>query len=129
MGKKARGVSRILSCVVIHLGVVLPRPSSDLPVEIAEHVTQPVLLRIGFTAISPLGEMVSSRMRLFNLCHLSGRNIFCCTFRSLAAPSLSLVSSPVKSRLSSDASASATTPLESHDSVQRIPTNVVVNQL
>ncbi len=29
------------------------------------------------------------------------RNVFCYTFRSLAAPSLSLVSSPAKSRLSS----------------------------
>ncbi len=38
------------------------------------------------------------------------RNIFCYTFRSLAAPSLSLVSSPLKSRLSSLSSSLNHTP-------------------
>ncbi len=68
-----------------------------------------ILLQIGFIAPCIATSAAHSPKWAFSACPARERwrNVFCYTFRSLAAPSLSLVSSPVKSRLSSPASSAA----------------------
>ncbi len=82
----------------------MPRPSSDLSRAFRSSIIcSYFLLQIGFAAHLHLCRGAAHKAAIFILSSvlLKKRCIFCCTFRSLTTPSLSLVSAPVKSRLSS----------------------------
>lgn len=114
--KNGRAISRIL-CVgkaisqpeVIRLGILSPKSSSALsaPCRTARNTHDRrrfCLHQIGFVVLRVSTKQLTrkasvSACQMLDNHHL--RSAFCYTFRSLSAPSLSLVSVPTMSRLSS----------------------------
>ena len=109
IGKESgsRPVSRVLSWAIIHLGLLSPASSSDLPEDIAGrdivflfglapggvyHATSCYQLR---------GALLPHHFTLTCPHNADRRYIFCCTFRRLAPPRRYLAPCPVEPGLSS----------------------------
>jgi len=108
--KKRKTVSRILSSglhqeATIHLGTLSPKSSSDYCEINALEISSLTVLASDRVCHALSCLKCSKRLTLAfqPVCSYLQRIVFCYTFRSLAAPSVSLVSSPMKSRLSSPA--------------------------
>jgi|GEM_PF-5956277 hypothetical protein len=103
------GVSRILfsaqaQIAIIHLGILLLRSSSDFErASLAKNMANSFLASGGVCMRSFLTEGRLGPKPSFSPCLVlrHQRFVFCYTFRSLAAPSLSLAPFSLKSRLSS----------------------------
>jgi hypothetical protein len=104
---ESRPISRVLSGAIIHLGLLSPASSSDLPEDTAGrdivflfglapggvfHATNCYQLR---------GALLPHHFTLTRSREGFGRYIFCCTFRRLAPPRNYLAPCPVEPGLSS----------------------------
>ena len=108
----SRPVSRVLSCIVIHLGSVSPRISSNLPGNRADHTLRPKpavpLFGLALDGVYPATAVANGAVRSYHTISPlpethPGRYIFCGTFRRLAPPRCYLASCPVEPGLSSTA--------------------------
>ncbi len=109
----SRPVSRVLSRMIIHLGCVSPRTSSNLPGDPVGHRcgrshSPPylVLLRVGFTLPLLLPAARCALTAPFHPYHPAAnrrirRYIFCGTFRGLTPPRRYLAPCPMEPGLSS----------------------------
>ncbi len=99
----SRPVSRVLSRTIIHLGCASPRTSSGLPGNSAGRAIVP-LFGLAPSGVCPATAVASRAVRSYRTISplpLSGRYIFCGTFRRLAPPRHYLASRPMEPGLSS----------------------------
>jgi len=101
--EESRPVSRVLSRTIIHLGCASPRTSSGLPGNSAGRAIVP-LFGLAPSGVCPATAVASRAVRSYRTISplpLSGRYIFCGTFRRLAPPRRYLALCPVEPGLSS----------------------------
>jgi len=104
---ESRPISRVLSRAIIHLGLLSPASSSDLPEDIAG---RDIAFLFGLApggvfhaanCYQLRGALLPHHFTLTRHPEGDGRYIFCCTFRRLAPPRYYLAPCPVEPGLSS----------------------------
>ena len=101
---ESRPISRVLSWTIIHLGLLSPASSSDLPEDIAGHDFV-FLFGLAPGGVYHAASCCQLRGALlphhFTLTCRGRRYLFCCTFRRLTPPRNYLAPCPVEPGLSS----------------------------
>jgi len=104
---ESRPISRVLSWAIIHLGLLSPASSSDLPEDTAG---RDIVFLFGLApggvfhaanCYQLRGALLPHHFTLTRPREGTGRYIFCCTFRRLAPPRYYLAPCPVEPGLSS----------------------------